>query len=316
MRVLSIDGGGIRGLIPAVVLADVERRTDRRVADLFDMVAGTSTGGILAAAVGCPGPDGRPRYSAEELIELYLTEGPKIFDPSLLKQVTSAAGLADERYDSDGLVSALRQYIGDTRLSEALVPVLLTAYDIEDRHAFFFRTERARLDPEYDFALADAAHATSAAPTYFEPVRVTDVTGAHTYPLVDGGVFAANPAMCAWTDLVRDRRAPEVNLLASLGTGTAIRPIPYEQARGWGLLGWARPLIDVLFSGAAETVDFQLAQLLGDRYVRLQERLETASDDLDDASPQNLRDLRAEGERVVRQNAAAIDDMCARLVAT
>ena len=142
------------------------------------------------------------------------------------------------------------------------------------------------------------------------------MAGARTYPLVDGGVFAANPAMCAWTDLVRDRRAPEVDLLASLGTGTAIRPIPYEQARGWGLLGWARPLIDVLFSGAAETVDFQLAQLLGDRYVRVQERLETASDDLDDASPQNLRDLRAEGERVVRQNAAAIDDMCARLVAT
>jgi len=316
MRVLSIDGGGIRGLIPAVVLADVERRTGRRVADLFDLVAGTSTGGILAAAVGCPGPDGRPRYSAEELIELYTTEGPKIFDPSLLKQVTSAAGLADERYDSDGLVSALRQYMGEARLSEALVPVLLTAYDIEDRHAFFFRTERARSDPEYDFALADAAHATSAAPTYFEPVRVTDAAGARTYPLVDGGVFAANPAMCAWTDLVRARRAPEVDLLASLGTGTAIRPIPYEQARGWGLLGWARPLIDVLFSGAAETVDFQLAQLLGDRYVRVQERLETASDDLDDASPQNLRDLRAEGERVVRQNAAAIDDMCARLVAT
>ena len=313
MRVLSIDGGGIRGLIPAVVLADIERRTDRRIAGLFDLIAGTSTGGILAAALSCPGDDGEPRFRAEELIELYTTEGPRIFDRKLIRTVTSAGGLAEERYDSAGLVSALSTYVGDVRLSQTLVPVLLTAYDIEARRAFFFRTERARADPAYDFALADAAHATSAAPTYFEPVRVADAADSHTYPLIDGGVFATNPAMCAWTDLVRDRRSPDVTVLASLGTGTATRPIPYEQARGWGVIGWARPLIDVLFSGAAETVDFQLGQLLDDRYVRIQERLDGASDDLDDASPENLRDLRAEGERFVRENAEAIDDLCARL---
>ena len=142
---------------------------------------------------------------------------------------------------------------------------------------------------------------------------MTDAAGAATYALVDGGVFAANPAMCAWTDLVRDGRAPDVSVMASLGTGTAIRPIPFEDARGWGQLEWARPIIDVLFSGAAETVDFQLGQLLGDRYVRLQERLESASDDLDDASPENLRALRAEGDRLVRENAEAIDALCARL---
>ncbi|HEX5910726.1 MAG TPA: patatin-like phospholipase family protein [Thermoleophilaceae bacterium] len=313
MKVLSIDGGGIRGLIPAVVLAEIERRSGRRIADLFDLIAGTSTGGILAAALACPDGDGRPRFTAEELTDLYVTEGPRIFDNSLLRTVGSAGGLADERYDSDGLVAALETYVGRTRLSEALVPVLLTAYDIEGRQAFFFRTERARADPEYDFALADAALATAAAPTYFEPVRVTDVAGAATYPLVDGGVFAANPAMCAWTDLIRAGVAPDVTVLASLGTGTAIRPIPYEQARGWGLLGWARPLIDVLFSGASETVDFQLGQILGDRYMRFQQRLEIASDDMDDASPENLRDLRAEGDLLVRENTEAIDDLCARL---
>ena len=313
MRVLAIDGGGIRGLIPAVVLADIERRTGRPAADLFDMVAGTSTGGILAAALTCPDDSGGSRYRAEELIDLYVGEGPRIFDRSLLRRASSAEGLIDERYDSAGLTAALDRYVGDVRLSQTLVPVLLTAYDIEGRRAFFFRTERARGDAAYDFALADAAHATSAAPTYFEPVRVTDAAGGASYALVDGGVFAANPAMCAWTDLVRDGRAPDVTVLASLGTGTAIRPIRFEDARGWGVLEWARPLIDVLFSGAAETVDFQLGQLLGDRYVRLQERLESASDDLDDASPENLRALRAEGDRLVRENAAAIDALCARL---
>lgn len=303
MRILAIDGGGIRGLIPAVVLAEIERRTGRRAADLFDLMAGTSTGGILACALACPGADGRPRYSAEDLIDLYVAEGPKIFDRSLLERITSVDGLLDERYDSSGLTAALREYLGDARLAQALTPVLVTAYDIEARRAFFFRSERARSDPAYDFSLVEAAHATSAAPTYFEPVRV----GEHA--LVDGGVFAANPAMCAWVDVA----GADVDVVASLGTGSATRPIPYDDARGWGQLEWARPLVDVLLSSGSETVDFQLGRLLGERYVRLQTRLETASDDLDDASPENLRALREEGERLVRDHAAAIDALCARL---
>lgn len=315
MRVLSIDGGGIRGLIPAIVLAEVERRTQRRTADLFDLIAGTSTGGILACTLARPGADGRPLYSAEELTQLYVSEGPKIFHRSLLKTVTSVDGVLDERYDSRGLITALRHYLGDAKLSEALVPVLVTAYDIEGRFAFFFRSEHAKADPTYDFALADVAHATSAAPTYFEPALVSDAAGSRRYPLIDGGVYAANPSMCAYVDLVKDGREPDVDVLASLGTGSATRPVRYADARGWGQLGWVRPVIDILFSGASETVDFQLAHLLGDRYVRLQERLETASDDLDDASEENLRDLRAEGDRLVRDNAAAIDALCGQLVA-
>lgn len=320
MRVLSIDGGGIRGLIGALVLAEIERRTQRPTAELFDLVAGTSTGGIIACALARPadgdgGGASGPRFSAEELTGLYEDEGPRIFHRSLLKRLSSVDGVLDERYASDGLVTALHEYLGDARLSDALVPLLVPAYDIERRQALFFRSERARADPAFDFALADVAHATSAAPTYFEPAVVTDAAGAQRYALIDGGVFAANPSMSAYVDLVRDGREPDVDVLASLGTGTAIRPLLDEQARGWGQLEWARPVIDVLLSSAAETVDFQLAHLLGDRYVRLQQRLETASDDLDDASPRNLRALRAEADRLIRERTAAIDALCARLVA-
>src|SRR3954464_5298965 len=95
MKVLSIDGGGIRGLIPALVLAEIERRTGRATAELFDLIAGTSTGGILACGLTCPGEGGRPRHSAEELAELYRTEGPRIFDRSLIRRITTAEGLLD-----------------------------------------------------------------------------------------------------------------------------------------------------------------------------------------------------------------------------
>ena len=147
MKVLCIDGGGIRGLIPALVLAEIELRTGRRIAEMVDFVAGTSTGGILACALTRPGPDGRPLFSAEELAGIYVEEGPRIFHRSLLKRILSVEGWVDERYDDEGLDAALERYLGDGTLSEALTDVLVTAYDIHGRFAFFFRSERARRDP-------------------------------------------------------------------------------------------------------------------------------------------------------------------------
>jgi patatin-like phospholipase/acyl hydrolase len=331
VRILAIDGGGIRGIIPALVLTELEDRTGRRVADLFDLVAGTSTGGILAAALTRPadenqsegerggeaGGAARPKYTARDLLGLYEAEGPEIFDRSLLKRIRSVDGWLDERYDDGGLEAALRRYLDGTRLSDTLADVLITAYEIERREAFFFRSARARTDPTYDFRLAEACRATAAAPTYFEPARVTDLAGDRTYALVDGGVFATNPVLCAVADVARAGRLDEVELVLSLGTGSHTRPLPYARVRGWGALEWARSIVDVVFDGVADTTDFEAAQLLGpDRYVRLQTELRFASDDLDDASPRNMAALRQEGAQLLREDAAAVDALAERLSQT
>jgi predicted acylesterase/phospholipase RssA len=147
-----------------------------------------------------------------------------------------------------------------------------------------------------------AAHATSAAPTYFEPVAVGDET------LVDGGVFAINPAMCAYAEV-----AGRLDFLLSLGTGSHTRPLPYKKVKDWGQLEWARPILDVVFDGGQDAVDFQLRSLIDDSYVRLQTELVEASDDLDDASEENLAALRREAERLIAS--ADIDAVCARLTA-
>jgi patatin-like phospholipase/acyl hydrolase len=295
MKVLTIDGGGIRGLIPALVLAEIERRTERRIADLVDMIAGTSTGGILACALGKPDP-----LPAAEIASLYVEEGPKIFDRSLLKQITSLGGYLDERYSDKGLVRALERYLGDTPMTAATVPLLLTAYDTEARAIHLLRSEG-----EHSVAtMVEAAHATSAAPTYFEPVRLDGAT------LIDGGVFATNPALVAFAEL-----RGKLDLLLSLGTGEHTRPLPYEKVKDWGQLEWARPVIDVVFDGGQDAVDMQLRALLPDGYVRLQTELEKASDDLDDASDDNLERLRDEAETLIAREAATIDDVCTRLTA-
>jgi predicted acylesterase/phospholipase RssA len=295
VKVLSIDGGGIRGLIPALVLAEIESRTGRRIAELVDMIAGTSTGGILACALGKPDP-----LPASEIAALYVEEGPKIFDRSLLKQITSLGGYLDERYSSKGLVETLERYLGDTAMAAATLPLVLTTYDTEARAIHLLRSEGENSGA----TMVDAAHATSAAPTYFEPVRLDGAC------LIDGGVFATNPALVAYAEL-----GGKLDLLLSLGTGEHTRPLPCGKIDDWGQLEWARPIIDVVFDGGQDAVDMQLRSLLSSGYVRLQTQLELASDDLDDASEDNLRRLREEAERLIRDNDALIDDVCAQLTA-
>jgi patatin-like phospholipase/acyl hydrolase len=316
VRILAIDGGGIRGLIPAVVLAELEARTGRRISELFDLIAGTSTGGILACGLTRPADAGGPAYTAADLVGLYESEGPEIFHRSLLVPVgPDDAPVRDERYDDAGLMAALHRYLGAAALSQTLTDVFVTAYEIERRETFAFRSSRARGDPAHDFMLVDAARATAALPTYFAPARVRDVAGEATWALADGGLYASNPALAAVAD-ARASGGGEVALVVSLGTGQPTRRLALEEASAWGRAQWARPLLDLVFAGMASTVDAELSRLLPEgRYVRLQTRLDDASDDLDDAGDRNLEALRRVGARLVEERSDDLDRVAAALTA-
>jgi patatin-like phospholipase/acyl hydrolase len=301
MRVLAIDGGGIRGIIPALVLTEVERRSGRRIFELFDLIAGTSTGGILACALCAPDP-----LPAEQLVAIYEEEGPAIFDRSVWQRVRSAEGLLDEKYDAGALDRALERFLSDKRLADTRPDLLIPAYNMGEPGPYFFKSRKAREDDE-DFALSIVARATSAAPTYFEPLPVAG------HALVDGGVFAANPAMCALAEVLRAGPLDDVRLL-SLGTGQRTRRRTFADVKDWGLVEWARPIIDVVFDGVSDAVHYQLLHALGEeRYWRLQTELTLASDDLDDASADNLRDLRIQAERLIEAESAKLDAAIAAL---
>lgn len=313
IRLLSIDGGGIRGIIPAIVLAELERATGKPVAKTFDLIAGTSTGGILALALTMPGEGGGPAWSAERMIALYEEEGPRIFERSVWDAIQSAGGLFDEKYPPEGMREAFRTHFGDRTLSEALTGVLVTAYEIEQRTTFFFKSSKAREDPRDDFLLRDAAQATSSAPTYFEPVRLAREGPLPYVALVDGGVFANNPAMCAYAEALKGRGGEEV-MLVSLGTGELTRSLPYEQAKDWGLAEWAKPIIDVVFDGVSDATDHHLGQILGsERYFRFQTKLDRASDALDDARPENIHRLKQEAEELLRDERDRFEALVAEL---
>lgn len=335
LRILSIDGGGIRGVLPGQVLVALEQKLqkksnnpDARIADYFDLLAGTSTGGILTCLYLCPDPKNpsRPLFSAKEAVDLYLKNGGEIFKRSLSHEIYSGNGLTEEKYPSAAIENLLKTYFGDVKLSQLLKPCLITSYDIHKRSAHFFTQHDAKQKEGYDYLVREVARATSAAPTYFEPARATSLTGV-SYPLVDGGVFANNPAMCAYAEareqskLVAcvDTITAKDMFMLSIGTGAVKKSYDYDKAKGWGALGWIEPVLDIMMSGASDTIDFQLVQIFdainkSQNYLRISPEMGEADTEMDNASAENLQRLKEAGIETAEKYDDDLERVAAYLV--
>jgi patatin-like phospholipase/acyl hydrolase len=319
VKILSIDGGGIRGIIPATILAVIERKTGRPVSSLFDLIAGTSTGGMLSLLLTKPAAGRVPAYTAQDAIDLYAKEGPRIFSRSFWHRLFALDNFSEEKYPSTGIESVLAEYFGSARLRDALTDVLVTSYEIERSFPFFFKSSVARTKEDHDFPMKDVARATSAAPTYFEPLKLSAGNTSDYYTLVDGGVFANNPSACA---LVEARTTyPEANqfLVVSLGTGNLPTGIPYSEAKNWGIAQWVRPIFDVVLDGVSSTVDYQLRQLMPpspegtQSYYRMQATLTPETASMDDASAANITALKGLAGQLIEQQESQIDSLCESL---
>src|SRR5260370_14051654 len=141
--------------------------------------------------------------------------------------------------------------MGAPMLSHAVTDISVPEYDSERRAPFFFRGAGARVDRRYDFPMRMVARSTSAAPTYFEPFKLPAQPPDAYYALVDGGVFANNPAMCAYVDAYAGQARRGEVLMVSLGTGSLTRPLPYDEVKDWGLLQWARPILGLAFDAVS-----------------------------------------------------------------
>ncbi len=357
-NILSIDGGGIRGIIPAMILAEIERRTGRRIAEMFDLIAGTSTGGILALGLTVPQEKtgDRPRYEASQLVSFYEEDGKEIFR-SFWREVVSLHGLMEERYPSEPIEAVLQKYLGaQTRLSQALTEVLITSYEIETCRPFFFtrRKARAKRGARFNPLMWEVARSTTAAPAYFAPFQIKRSKRSHLPPLtfIDAGIFVNNPTLCAYAEAVgvhsqpagvhglerqpggsrQSDRPVEVRsgpnadadgvnyLVLSLGTGEINAPIRYEDARSWGTLRWARPLVDIAYDGGSDAVDGQMRQLMHVvkrpcLYFRFQPSLREGVSALDDTSDRNIEDLKRRAELVFDdpEKSQKIENLCSLL---
>ena len=318
VRILAIDGGGIRGLIPATVLTHLERIAGVPTSRMFDMIAGTSTGAILAAGLTRPNP-----LSAASLSDLYISCGEDIFSQSPISYIRAA--ISGPKYDATTLERIMHVYFDGAMLSDCVTPLLVPCYDIERRTAYFFKSWRAaghlnnpgETAASQNYALKDVVRVATAAPTYFAPGLIYSV-GGDRLAAVDGALYANNPAMSA----LAEARVlfPQANrfILVSLGVGEFRKPIPYETAKNWGLLSWAPPVIDCAMDGAADAVDYQISQCFGANveYHRFQISLNGpagASDCIDDASDHNILKLINRAKALIAENADDLGRLAIRL---
>ncbi|MDF2438511.1 MAG: patatin-like protein [Bacteroidota bacterium] len=327
LRILSIDGGGIRGILSAEVLAALENKlqsktnnSNARLAHYFDFFAGTSTGGILTCLYLCPAGSGSklPCFSAKAAAKLYSRHGRTIFsNPGDYMQ--PGEGGIKEKYSSEHLERLLKKKFEHIKLSELLKPCIIPAYNIAKRSTHFFTQHDAKASRSYDYVLKDVALAASAAPAYFPPARITSLSG-DTFPLVDGGVFANNPALCAYAEVHKQfgKNCTDVFML-SIGTGSTKKEYDYDPSKGWGNHGWIAPSLDILLSGANDTIDFALQQIFdsqnaGQNYFRIDPSMEGADTELDNASAENIEALRLAGIATVKKYDQELDRIAEILI--
>ncbi len=345
-KILSIDGGGIRGIIPALLLAEIERRTQKPIFSLFDLITGTSSGGILALGLTKPRlssdiSDNLPlaEYTAEDLLQLFIEYGVEIFYEPLFERLLGPLEdiFIQPKYPSESKEEIFKQYFGNALLENNLKEVFVTSYDIEQRIPIFFtnKLEKQQIESKNfqklcgGFSLLDAALATSATPTYFAPHRIVNPHNSGiAYTLIDGGVFANNPAHLAILEaqISSKRKAQKVLntediLVVSLGTGSLTSVYPYKEVKNWGLLQWGRPLLNIMFDGSSEVVAGELEQLFEPTdkeaqsfYYRFQTLLDSELEEIDNTKLQNTRQLKAIAHRLISNKSQQIDELCSLLL--
>ena len=304
-RILCLDGGGLRGAFTAAALAKWEEMSNLRVADHFDLIAGTSTGGILAIGLGLG-------LSAQEVVNFYKTQGPVIFDatdrwdrlwlkisnilqskfeaPILEKQLKKA-------YNRNGKVAYLKD--SDKRL-------VITSYDLAANSLMLYRTGHHPNGDSHDhLAAAVVARATSAAPTYFAPAQVDDAIAPQE--AVDGGVWANCPALAALGEAIGILKIP-LERVEMLSVGTAGLPAFVDAPRVEGELGWAARAPNLFMNSQMEATKLYMSQLLGSRFLRIDDK-ELRKEEMD--NPNDLNFLIARGVKVGKDSAT---DVMARFV--
>ncbi|XP_024978087.1 patatin-like protein 2 [Cynara cardunculus var. scolymus] len=346
VTVLSIDGGGVRGIIPATLLSFLESKLQEidgpaaRIADYFDVIAGTSTGGLVTTMLVVAGDDNRPIYSAEDIKQFYFHHSPKIFPQisriKFLNKVASFFGaVVGPKYDGKYLRSVTRQILQNRTLKQTLTDVIIPTFDIKRLQPIIFTTDDAKEFVWKDALLSDVCISTSAAPTFFPPhyFETSDADGTtHGFDLIDGGVAANNPTQVAITHILKEiligkHKFSDMEsmdgrrmLVLSLGTGIPKREEKYNArtASRWGLLNWvfdngSSPIIDIYSDASSDMVDIHVSTFFRTlhaekNYLRIQEdNLLEDTSSVDIATDENMKALEDIGTTLLNEKVSRVD---------
>ena len=277
IRILSLDGGGCRGLLSAVLLKEIETRTGKPISELFDFFIGSSTVAIMSLLIN-KHDNNIPTYTMTDIVEFYTGCSCKtIFKKKFFKMPLNAV-----RYPSSQIEGVLKGSLGDSKMKDSLNPVVVTTYDTVSRNSLFLNSE----DTKYNnLGMWECARASSAAPTFFEPFSMGDICA------VDGGVVANNPALFGYIEAKKLFPDSDVTVV-SLGTGSSVSSLSKKDMDKFNLLTWASNIFDFTSDAQSDTVSYAMGKLhdVSD-YYRFQVKLNTKDASIDDTSNANLNNL-------------------------
>lgn len=311
VRVLCIDGGGVRGIIPARILQTFEEQAERPIHELFDIVIGTSTGGIIALAIAMPDP-GQPQkamYKAQDLVQFYLERSSYIFKQSIWRNLQTAFGIWGAKYNRERLDHMLEDLFKDMRLDQSLCHAGVLSYSVDNYLPHLWSSYNAQKDPRKNHYLRDAAGATSAAPILFAPKAIVSEDGQEYFTEVDGGIYANNPAtaaMIAVSELYPDFKRDSL-VMVSLGTGkVGGRSYDYR-----GLIGLGRLMGDMIDANS-ELIDGTLRALVPN-YHQFQVTLPNELMTMDNGDKKHLYKLIDYTEQMLDKKKAEINILLKKL---
>jgi uncharacterized protein len=297
-RILSLDGGGIKGAFSAAALTAIEEEIGEPIGDYFDLIAGTSTGGILALGLGF-------RIPAATIRDFYKNMGPVIFPATgrlgvggFLRQLFTT------KHSHATLRTALETVLKDRKFGQSKNRLIIPTYDAIAGRIFLLKTAHHEgLKFDIDALAVDVALATSAAPTYFQAVPFPIHVGSS---FVDGGVWANSPVLAAIVEATCFLGIPLTDIDV-LSIGTTASPFNIADNQNAGILKWNVGMINLMFEAQAETALKQAKLLLNDRVLRIDVMTKPGEFSLDDASPDKIDRLMnlGRGEAVKKENLAA-----------
>ncbi|ARD87014.1 hypothetical protein A3306_07430 (plasmid) [Rickettsia bellii] len=327
-RILSLSGGGIKGISELVVLSEIEELTGKSISELFPIITGTSVGGLIAGLLTIPKELGssEPKYSAKEALEIFKAAAPKIFENHWYSGVKQ---IFKHKYSQRGLKEVLEEYVGNNRLSGAtsrlMIPVTNLNTDgreveVFDSHDLF--GESGHSDPKMKNLLL----ATTAAPTYFKSVsNVKYVKGYSNkeevlYAYADGGLGANRPAYEAFKKIRKEQNSKKGGaIIVSLNLNNEIaatRAIP--RGRNDGIVGWLTKgkLVDRLLKSSEDAAVESIHNILGDKDKHYEMVLPIGKDtqSLDDASKKNIAALEELGNQYIKEHDQQLQKLCDNLL--
>ncbi|KAL9303583.1 hypothetical protein ACSQ67_020846 [Phaseolus vulgaris] len=304
ITILTIDGGGIKGIIPATVLDYLDKALkvkdpNAELVHYFDVIGGNGTGGLITAMLATSGPHhpNLPAFTPAEIVEFYKQNGPQIFNESRPGH--------GPRFDGEPLHNITRELLRDTRLSQTLTNVVIPAFDIKTRKPVIFSNYKLKNVPYFNALMSDICISTSAAPIFLPPYYFEN--DGVEFNMISGGTASGNPTEAAVSEVLRHNEYPKI-LVLSLGTGiTKIEQIfDAQTAATWFPWDWISPLLGVLPRLSSLITEYYLASLFSDiqpgTYLRIQEyNLNPDFNNMVNVTKENMDGLEEIGKHLLQE---------------